>query len=165
MGFLLHSDCLRVMEKKLTNSGPLMEPADKHSIYTWAREDPLDGWDCRRTFYAAYRKDHRLSLSQPKCLELAHGLTAWPPAASRFLTIDAKEVPDGRSHALIPGERCGRIRALHGPMEPPPGGSVPRFRRGPGGRPGARCRVRYGRHHRSVGGARLHSCRGRRLRA
>jgi len=34
MGFLLHSDCLRVMEKKLTNSGPLMEPADKHSIYT-----------------------------------------------------------------------------------------------------------------------------------
>ena len=22
------------MEKKLTNSGPLMEPADKHSIYT-----------------------------------------------------------------------------------------------------------------------------------
>jgi len=33
MGFLLHSDRLRVMEKKLTNSGPLMEPADKHSIY------------------------------------------------------------------------------------------------------------------------------------
>jgi transposase-like protein len=25
---------LRVMEKKLTNSGPLREPADKHSIYT-----------------------------------------------------------------------------------------------------------------------------------
>ena len=24
---------LRVMEKKLTNSGPLREPADKHSIY------------------------------------------------------------------------------------------------------------------------------------
>ena len=34
MGFLLHSDCLRVMEKKLTNSDLLMEPADKHSIYT-----------------------------------------------------------------------------------------------------------------------------------
>src|SRR5215468_2129037 len=33
MGFLLHSYRLRVMEKKLTNSGPLMEPADKHSIY------------------------------------------------------------------------------------------------------------------------------------
>src|SRR4029450_1650393 len=34
MGFLLHSDRSRVMEKKLTNSGPLREPADKHSIYT-----------------------------------------------------------------------------------------------------------------------------------
>src|SRR2546425_459436 len=34
MGFLLHSDRSRVMEKKLTNSGPLREAADKHSIYT-----------------------------------------------------------------------------------------------------------------------------------
>ena len=34
IGFLLHSDRSRVMEKKLTNSGPLREPADKHSIYT-----------------------------------------------------------------------------------------------------------------------------------
>jgi len=34
MGFLLHDDRLRVMEKKLTNSGPLRAPADKHSIYT-----------------------------------------------------------------------------------------------------------------------------------
>src|SRR5215831_11892536 len=33
MGFLLHSDRSRVMEKKLTNSGPLRESADKHSIY------------------------------------------------------------------------------------------------------------------------------------
>src|SRR5215813_6551550 len=33
IGFLLHSDCSRVMEKKLTNSVPLREPADKHSIY------------------------------------------------------------------------------------------------------------------------------------
>ena len=38
MCFLLHSDRLRVMEKKLTNSGPLREPADKHSIYTQAFE-------------------------------------------------------------------------------------------------------------------------------
>jgi hypothetical protein len=34
MGFLLHEDRLRVMEKKLTNSGPLRESVDKHSIYT-----------------------------------------------------------------------------------------------------------------------------------
>src|SRR5215468_4736088 len=34
IGFLLHSDRSRVMEKKLTNSGPLREPEDKHSIYT-----------------------------------------------------------------------------------------------------------------------------------
>src|SRR5215475_15745650 len=33
MGFLLHSDRSRVMEKKLTNSDPLRKPADKHSIY------------------------------------------------------------------------------------------------------------------------------------
>src|SRR3989475_5883142 len=33
IGFLLHNDCSRVMEKKLTNSGPLREPADKHSIF------------------------------------------------------------------------------------------------------------------------------------
>src|SRR5215813_10061043 len=33
MGFLLHDDRLRVMEKKLTNSGPLRESVDKHSIY------------------------------------------------------------------------------------------------------------------------------------
>jgi hypothetical protein len=32
MGFLLHDDRLRVMEKKLTNSGPLRESVDKHSI-------------------------------------------------------------------------------------------------------------------------------------
>jgi len=34
MGFLLHGDRLRVMEKKLTNSGPFRELVDKHSIYT-----------------------------------------------------------------------------------------------------------------------------------
>jgi hypothetical protein len=34
MGFLLRSDRSRVMEKKLTNSGPLRAPADKHGIYT-----------------------------------------------------------------------------------------------------------------------------------
>jgi hypothetical protein len=34
MGFLLHGDRLRVMEKKLTNSGPFRESVDKHSIYT-----------------------------------------------------------------------------------------------------------------------------------
>jgi hypothetical protein len=34
MGFLLHGDMLGFMEKKLTNSGPFREPADKHSIYT-----------------------------------------------------------------------------------------------------------------------------------
>src|SRR5262245_23497952 len=34
--------------------------------------------------------------------------------------ISVFDDPDGRSHALIPGERCGRIRALHGPMEPSP---------------------------------------------
>jgi hypothetical protein len=34
MGFLLHEDRLRLMEKKLTNSGPLRESVDKHSIYT-----------------------------------------------------------------------------------------------------------------------------------
>src|SRR5712691_7756540 len=33
MGFLLHGDMLGFMEKKLTNSGPFREPADKHSIY------------------------------------------------------------------------------------------------------------------------------------
>src|SRR5207237_9083128 len=38
MGFLLHSDRSRVMEKKLTNSGPLREPADKHSIYRRKRD-------------------------------------------------------------------------------------------------------------------------------
>jgi hypothetical protein len=37
------------MEKKLTNSGPLMEPADKHSIYTMdktanAKGMLCDGW-------------------------------------------------------------------------------------------------------------------------
>src|SRR2546428_11170770 len=34
MGFLLHGDRLRMMEKKLTNSGPFRESVDKHSIYT-----------------------------------------------------------------------------------------------------------------------------------
>jgi hypothetical protein len=34
MGFLLHADRLRVMEKKRTNSGPLRESVDKHSICT-----------------------------------------------------------------------------------------------------------------------------------
>jgi transposase InsO family protein len=34
MGFLLHGETFRFMEKKLTNSGPLRESADKHSIYT-----------------------------------------------------------------------------------------------------------------------------------
>jgi hypothetical protein len=29
------------------------------------------GWDCRRTFDAAHRRDHRLSLSQQKFLEIA----------------------------------------------------------------------------------------------
>src|SRR4029434_9303990 len=33
IGFLLHGDRSRVMEKKLTNSGPLRESVDKHSIY------------------------------------------------------------------------------------------------------------------------------------
>src|SRR6266446_3432378 len=33
MGFLLHGDRLREMEKKLTNSGPFRELVDKHSIY------------------------------------------------------------------------------------------------------------------------------------
>src|SRR5262249_1034771 len=33
IGFLLHSDRSRVMENKLTNTGPLRAPADKHSIY------------------------------------------------------------------------------------------------------------------------------------
>ena len=32
-GFLLHGDRLSVMEKKLTNSGLLRKPADKHRIY------------------------------------------------------------------------------------------------------------------------------------
>src|SRR6266567_7370804 len=36
MGFLLHGDRLRVMEKKLTNSGPFRELVDKHSIYLLA---------------------------------------------------------------------------------------------------------------------------------
>jgi hypothetical protein len=34
---------LRVMEKKLTNSGPLREPADKHSIYYDIRHTVLNG--------------------------------------------------------------------------------------------------------------------------
>ena len=37
------------MEKKLTNSGPLREPADKHSIYTMHKEileGPFDEVGC-----------------------------------------------------------------------------------------------------------------------
>jgi hypothetical protein len=34
MGFLLHSDRSKVIEKKLTNNGPLIPSAAKHSIYT-----------------------------------------------------------------------------------------------------------------------------------
>jgi hypothetical protein len=34
MGFLLHGVKFRVLEKKLTNSGPFMESTSKHSIYT-----------------------------------------------------------------------------------------------------------------------------------
>src|SRR5215510_3800913 len=34
MDVLLYSERSRMMEKKLTNSGPLREPANKHSIYT-----------------------------------------------------------------------------------------------------------------------------------
>jgi hypothetical protein len=33
MGFLLHGETFRFMEKKLSTSGPLRESADKHSIY------------------------------------------------------------------------------------------------------------------------------------
>ena len=32
---------LRVMEKKLTNSGPLRESVDKHSIYTIKQRDSV----------------------------------------------------------------------------------------------------------------------------
>jgi hypothetical protein len=47
MDFLLHGDMLRFMEKKLTNSGPFREPADKHSIY------PPEGHGekCRRQIF------------------------------------------------------------------------------------------------------------------
>src|SRR5262249_16013593 len=44
MGFLLHSDSSRVMEKKLTNSGPLREPADKHSIYALNKDRHVVSW-------------------------------------------------------------------------------------------------------------------------
>src|SRR5438552_16401079 len=51
MGFLLHSDRSRVMEKKLTNSGPLREAADNHSIYTIKKGSALlriaNGSACR----------------------------------------------------------------------------------------------------------------------
>jgi hypothetical protein len=36
MGFLLHGGKFRVMEKKLTNSGPFRESTGKHSIYTFS---------------------------------------------------------------------------------------------------------------------------------
>src|SRR6266851_6515714 len=49
IGFLLHSDRSRVMDKKLTNSGPLREPADKHSIYT------MHITPCGRTFQSQPR--------------------------------------------------------------------------------------------------------------
>jgi hypothetical protein len=35
------------MEKKLTNSGPLREPADKHSIYTMNLSEVVQGAETR----------------------------------------------------------------------------------------------------------------------
>ena len=50
LGFLLPSDRLRVYGKKLTNSGPLRESADKHSIYPH---------DLIRLIYADYMRLRR----------------------------------------------------------------------------------------------------------
>ena len=52
------------MEKKLTNSGPLREPADKHSIYTH-HQFALANDDHQE--YPINAREHPFFLSAPRC--------------------------------------------------------------------------------------------------
>jgi hypothetical protein len=75
MGFLLHSDRLRVMEKKLTNSGPLREPADKHSIYTLKLREEVE------RFFNNLKQFRRIATRYEKLsqtfLALIHLVAVW----------------------------------------------------------------------------------------
>jgi DNA-binding transcriptional LysR family regulator len=55
--------------------------ASKHSVATEITAQqlvvvPVEGWECRRTFYAIYRDGHRLTASQIAFSELAKSLMA-----------------------------------------------------------------------------------------
>jgi len=67
------------MEKKLTNSGPLREPADKHSIYTMHRnardaERPME--DLPHGQHIAL---HRTLNPSRSCGSVQAGHHCWPP--------------------------------------------------------------------------------------
>ena len=53
--------------------------ASKHSVVNEVAASQLaivkiEGWDCRRVFYAVHRKGYQLSISQREFIELAHTL-------------------------------------------------------------------------------------------